>query len=116
MAAFLLGALSIVGLPPMGGTWSKLLLVQATLDSEVWVLTMVLLLSSLLNLAYLLAIPIRAFFAKPSPPAPDWQAASAVGWEAPPACLLAIAVTAFGCLLLFLMPDPLYQLAAGVLK
>ena len=55
-----LGALSIVGLPPFGGTWSKWWLVQGTLDTGAWMLTAVLLISSLLNIAYLLTIPMRA--------------------------------------------------------
>jgi multicomponent Na+:H+ antiporter subunit D len=102
MGAFLIGSLSIVGLPPMGGTWSKWMLVQATLDAETWILMGLLLLSSVLNLLYLVVIPVRAFFAPPS-------ARSDVGGmrEAPLTCLLAMAVTTSGCVLLFFAPGPL---------
>jgi len=110
MLAFLVGALSIVGLPPMGGTWSKWLLVQATLDAQAWVLTGVLLVSSLLNVTYLVSIPLRAFFLPPAE-----RGGGAGLREAPLACLCAIAVTALGCFLLFFLPGPLFRLAGQVL-
>lgn len=109
MLAFLIGALSIVGLPPFGGTWSKWLLVQGTLDTGIWFLTAVLLISSLLNVAYLVVIPVRSFFTQP--------ADSAVGVkEAPLASLLAIGVAVTGCVLLFFWPEPIYQLLGNVLQ
>jgi multicomponent Na+:H+ antiporter subunit D len=111
MLAFLIGALSIVGLPPFGGTWSKWLLVQGTLDAGSWMLTAVLLLSSLLNVAYLVSIPVRGFFVAPAK-------GGEVGGlqEAPAASLIAIAVTASGCVLLFFWAEPLYQLAGEILR
>ncbi|MES9965092.1 MAG: proton-conducting transporter membrane subunit [Candidatus Sedimenticola sp. 20ELBAFRAG] len=109
MLAFLIGALSIVGLPPFGGTWSKWMLVQGTLDTGIWMLTAVLLLSSLLNVAYLVVIPVRSFFTEPAEPAEGVK-------EAPLASLLAIGVVVTGCLLLFLWPEPIYQLMDKVLK
>ncbi len=108
MLAFSIGALSIIGLPPFGGTWSKWLLVQGTLDAGLWLLTAVLLLSSLLNILYLLVIPLRGFFASPA-------AADAGLREAPTASLLAIGITATGCLLLFFYAEPVYRLAGGML-
>ncbi|WP_207062964.1 proton-conducting transporter membrane subunit [Motiliproteus sp. SC1-56] len=109
MGAFLVGALSIVGLPPFGGTWSKWLLLQGTLDSGLWVLTAVLWVSSLLNIGYLVVIPVRAFFCAPAEPA-------AVGVrEAPGACLLALLLTATVCVLLFFLPGPFYRLSEAIL-
>ncbi|OQX30888.1 MAG: cation:proton antiporter [Candidatus Sedimenticola endophacoides] len=110
MIAFMVGALSIIGLPPFGGTWSKWLLVQGTLDNGIWLLTAALLVSSLLNVMYLLVIPVRAFFREP--PADQ----EGEGGEAPMASLLAIGVAVTGCLLLFFLPDPIHQLVAGVLR
>ncbi len=110
MLAFLIGALSIVGLPPFGGTWSKWMLVQGTLDNGIWMLTAVLLVSSLLNVAYLVIIPVRSFYTKP-------EAGAAEGVkEAPLASLLAIGVVVTGCVLLFLWPEPIYQLMSNVLQ
>ena len=108
MAAFLVGALAIVGLPPFGGTWSKWLLVQGTLDASMWLLTAVLLVSSLLNVLYLVSIPVRGFFKAPADGKEGIH-------EAPTASLLAIGVTTVGCVALFFWAEPLYQLAAEML-
>jgi len=103
MLAFLIGALSVVGLPPFGGTWSKWWLVQGTLDTGAWMLTAVLLISSLLNILYLVVIPVRGFFASPATPSIGIR-------EAPWPSLLAIGCTALGCVVLFFWPDALFRL------
>ncbi len=110
MAAFLIGALSIIGLPPTGGTWSKWLLLSATLDAGQWLMMSVLLVSSLLNIAYLLPIPVRAFF-----PGAGAEAGRPVAIkEAPMPALLAMAITSLACVLLFFWPDIPYELASGI--
>ena len=111
MLAFLLGALSIVGLPPLGGSWSKWLLLQATLDAHNMVLLVVLLLSSLLNMFYLVSIPLRAFFAAPA----DEAYTKGVN-EAPIPSLIAIMITTAGCFILFLMVNPLWNLAGKIVQ
>jgi multicomponent Na+:H+ antiporter subunit D len=105
MAAFLIASLSIIGIPPLGGFWSKWFLGLATLDADRLAMLAVILTSSLLSVAYLLPIPLRAFFTdgKPQPQAARVQ-------EAPLACVAALLLTALGCLLLFLLPEPLYRL------
>jgi multicomponent Na+:H+ antiporter subunit D len=109
MLAFMIGALSIVGLPPFGGTWSKWMLIQGTLDNGIWMLTAVLLISSLLNIAYLVVIPVRSFFIA----SPD----NATGIkEAPLASLVSIVVVATACVLLFFWPDPVYQLVGVIFQ
>lgn len=110
MLAFLIGALSIVGLPPLGGTWSKWWLIQGTLDTEAWLLSLVLMVSALLNLIYLVSIPVRGFLAAPS----EYAAAGGIK-EAPLPSLLAIGVTVTGCVVLFFVADSLYRLAERVL-
>jgi len=115
MFAFLIGSLSVIGLPPAGGLWSKWYLALGTLQSGQFVLLAVLMLSSLLNVAYLLPIPVRAFFGAPR----DAGAVTAAGGEkdgreAPLPCLLAIGVTALGCIVLFFVPGPFYRLMAAV--
>ncbi len=107
--AFLIGSLSIIGLPPFGGMWSKWYLALGTIDAAQWMLLGVLLLSSLLNIAYLLPIPIRAFFGK----APDGTSYTKIK-EAPVTCLLAMVVTSLACLVLFFYPGPFYELASMV--
>ncbi|MEH6651817.1 MAG: proton-conducting transporter membrane subunit [Motiliproteus sp.] len=125
MLAFAVGSLSIIGLPPMGGTWSKWLLIQATLDSGARMLTLVLLASSLLNIAYLLVVPVRGFFGR-AEAAVDTEGADQTGtdtgaikagiYEAPWACLLAIGITATGCIVLFFQADAILQLTEGLLQ
>ena len=105
MAAFFIGSLSIIGLPPTGGTWAKWYLMLGAMETGYLVLMGVLMLSSLLNIAYLLPIPIRGFFPR------DRTAPAAAFGEAPLACLIAIGVAATGCLLLFAFPQGVYHLA-----
>ncbi len=105
MAAFLIASLSIIGVPPLGGFWSKWFLGLATLDAGQAAMLAAILAGSLLSVAYLLPIPLRAFLGagEPQPPAGQLQ-------EAPLACVAALLLTAFGCLALFVVPDPLYRL------
>ncbi len=67
-AAFSITALSIAGLPPTGGIWSKFYLSLGALEAGQIVLLAVLMMSSLMNVYYLLAIPVRAFFMPASAP------------------------------------------------
>ncbi|UCC13307.1 MAG: monovalent cation/H+ antiporter subunit D family protein [Gammaproteobacteria bacterium] len=107
--AFFIGSLSIIGLPPFGGMWSKWYLGLGTIESGHWLLLTVLLVSSLLNIAYLLAVPIRAFFGKPK----DGTVYARVQ-EAPASCLAAMIVTSLACLVLFFYPQPFFQLATAI--
>ena len=67
-AAFLVASISIIGLPPLGGTWSKWLLLLGTAEADQVVLLVVLLVGSLLALAYLVPIAVRAFLRPPAGP------------------------------------------------
>lgn len=110
MFAFLLGSLSIIGLPPFGGLWSKWYLALGAMDAGQQIMVAVLMLSSLLNIAYLLPIPIRGFFCEP-----DDNPGHGTGMrEAPWPCVLAITVSAIGCLVLFFFPEPVYALLSGM--
>ena len=110
MGAFLIASLSIIGLPPLGGLWSKWYIALGALQADEVAMVAVLMISSLLNVAYLLPIPVRAFFGKPA----DGEAIT--GWkEAPLPSLLAICFTALGCVALFFFPEPLYRLAQAIL-
>ncbi len=104
-AAFLIGALSIIGLPPFGGLWSKWYLVLGALDSGQLAIVAILMVSSLLNIAYLLPIPFKAFFGR-APGAPRGGGVK----EAPLPCLIAIGMTSTACLVLFFYPDPILDL------
>jgi multicomponent Na+:H+ antiporter subunit D len=60
--SFLFGAISIIGLPPMGGSWAKWFLIMASLEADKQFVIIVLLISSLLNIAYLLPLVARGFY------------------------------------------------------
>ena len=96
MGAFLIASLSIVGLPLVGGMWSKWYLALGTIEAGRHAVLAVLMLSSLLSVAYLLPIPVRAFV-KGKPKAGSGRPIE----EAPWPCVLAISMTAAGCLALF---------------
>jgi multicomponent Na+:H+ antiporter subunit D len=82
---------------------------MGTVESGQWLLLAVLLVSSLLNIAYLLPIPVKAFFGK----TPDGTTPSRTR-EAPASCLIAMIITSLACLLLFFYPDPFYELALNL--
>lgn len=104
MACFFIGALGIIGLPPASGVWSKLLIAGGSLEAGNALWLGVLMLSTLLNIAYLLPIPLRAFLKPPAKVQPE-------GWsEAPATSLWAITVTTTVCVLLFVFPHPLINL------
>jgi multicomponent Na+:H+ antiporter subunit D len=105
MAAFFIASLSIIGLPPLGGFWSKWYLALGTLDAQLLAMLGVLLAGSLLNVAYLLPIPMRAFFSRE----PEGSENNGVR-EAPPACVAALVLTATACVVLFFTPGPIYRL------
>jgi multicomponent Na+:H+ antiporter subunit D len=92
--AFLLAAISIIGLPPGGGSWSKWFLAVGTVDRGMYFLTATLMISSLLNIAYLVPIPVRAFMT------PAGQEPMTLK-EAPLMCVVPLCITAVGSVLLF---------------
>jgi len=108
---FTIGACSIIGLPPFGGMWSKWYLAMGTLEAGQWMLLAVLMISSLLNIAYLLVIPARAFFGESQPADGHDDDHGHRHGEAPATCLIAMAVTSLACIYLFFNPEPFYTLA-----
>lgn len=116
MAAFAIGSLSMIGLPPTAGFISKWYLLQASITSGEIFAVAVIMLSTLLNAGYFLPIVYAAFFKAPDPVA-DGHGHADHG-EAPFAILLALAITAGGTVALFFYPEiPLglaQQLIGGV--
>ncbi|QFG24602.1 proton-conducting transporter membrane subunit [Actinomadura sp. WMMB 499] len=95
--AFLVAAVSIVGLPPLGGVWSKWLLLLGAADAGQTVMLAVLLVGSLLAVAYLLPIPVRAFLRPPAPRTGEG--------EAPWTLVVPLVLTAVACVALFFGVD-----------
>ena len=97
---FLIGSLSIIGLPPFGGMWGKWFLLLGSFDAGQLAMVAVLILGTILNIMYLLPIPFHGFFSKP---AGEHQVEGIR--EAPIPCLIAISVTSLGCFALFFFSD-----------
>ena len=112
MIAFLVGSMSIIGLPLTGGIISKWYMILGAMDAEkLWILV-IYLISSLLNAAYFLPIVYNAFFCKDE----DTQFPNKVK-EAPLAALLPPVITAIGTGILFFYPELFLnfaKLAVGV--
>jgi len=69
--AFLIGSLSIIGIPPMGGSWPKYFLMVGSLDSGHAIILAALITSSVLNVIYLIPISIRGFMKPAADPEAD---------------------------------------------
>ncbi len=102
--AFFIGSLSVIGLPPLGGAWSKWYLALGALQAGQILFLGVLMLSSLLSIAYLMPLVVRGFFS------PADGAAPPVVQEAPLLCLIPLCLTAVGCVVLFFFADGIYRM------
>jgi len=130
--AFFIGTLSIVGLPPTGGAWSKWFLGLGALEAGQVGLVAVLMVSSLLSLAYLMEIPLKGFFGKQGRADGGNAREHGTGDDhghgnphhgdhdhdshhvAPKWSIAAIVITAAACLALFVYPEPFYRLMTMV--
>jgi multicomponent Na+:H+ antiporter subunit D len=106
MTAFLVGSLSVIGLPPTGGFISKWFLVLGTLEANQIVMLVVLLGSSLLNAAYFLPVVYRAFFCTPEESMFEDKVQEAPLW-----CVVPLVFTAIVSVGLFFFPQPFFNLA-----
>ena len=144
-AAFLIGSLSVIGLPPLGGSWSKWYIALGAVDAEQIIFVAVLMISSLLNIAYLIPVFARGFFGPREEeeaqmaddhghgdadhgdaPGDGSHGASHGGGahaatrkriqEAPLFCLVPLWLTAIGCIALFVYADRLHAMLAPIVK
>lgn len=97
--AFLIGALSIIGIPPLGGSWPKFFLMVGAVDSGKSILIAALVASSILNIIYLVPIAIRGFMKPPADPAAD--AALALDRKRHKWVIIPPVLTAVGSFILF---------------
>ena len=112
--AFLLGSLSVIGLPPMGGSWSKWYLVLGAVEAEHLVMMLVLMASSLLSIGYLMPVVGRAFFRPPPMDEEDEHNPGSGIHEAPFLCVLPPVLTGVGCVVLFFYAEDVYRLLTGI--
>ena len=107
--AFFIASLSIIGIPPMAGSWAKYELMQGAIDGGYGYVPWVLIGSSLLNIAYLLPIPILALM--PPPGSGEPRAFKRPG-GAPALTVAAPVFTAALCIILFFLVGPLADFLA----
>jgi len=118
--AYFVGSLSIIGLPPLGGSWSKWTLMMGAAEGEHWVYMVVLLLSSLLAIGYLMPVFVRGFFLPEKHDdhghghGHDGDHGHHDHGEAPFLCVLPPVLTAVGCVLLFIYAEQLQGLLAPI--
>ena len=116
MAAFFIGALGMIGIPPTGGFISKWYLVLGSVDAGQMVFLAVLLVSAVLNAAYFLPVVYTAFFEKektnPGTAGPDDIHPSEI--REIPLVTIPLAVTALLSLVMGIFPDYFLTLARGV--
>ena len=107
MAAFTIGAISMIGIPPAAGFISKWYLLLGAFQQQHVVAVLVIIISTLLNAAYFIPIVYAAWFRQ----ADDISEHG----EAPLLIIVALSSTAVLTLLLFLFPDIPLQLATALL-
>lgn len=111
MAAFTIGALSMIGLPPAAGFISKWYLLLGALDVAQWVAVIALVLSTLLNAAYFIPIVYAAYFK-----AEKTDTNHAPHGEASLPILIPLLITAGMTLFVFFNPDLPLALAKQMLE
>ena len=111
MGAFLIGAMSVTGLPPAGGFISKWLLAIGTLEAHQVAFLVVLLTSSLLNAAYFFPVFYKAFFCTKAESLFEDRFEEAPLW-----CVVPLCITAVISIVLFFFPGPFLWLAELAVK
>ncbi len=112
-AAFTIGALSMIGVPPTGGFVSKWYILAGAFQADNYLAIATIILSTVLNAAYFLPIIYMAWFIKPE------KVKENAHGEAPFAAVFALTITALLTLGFFFFNGPILelerQLVEGVL-
>ncbi len=109
MAAFTIGSMGLAGIPPINGFFSKWTLALGSLDGDMVIPVIVLVVSGLLNVGYFFPIIYRAYFKPP-------EGLEGYG-EASPLMVVPIMVTAILSVLFGFFPNlffGLYDLAVNI--
>jgi multicomponent Na+:H+ antiporter subunit D len=109
MAAFSIGALSMIGVPPTAGFVSKWYILAGAFEADNLVAIFTIIASTALNAAYFLPILYLAWFEREESGAPEHG-------EAPLAAVLALCVTALLTLAFFLFNGPVIELESQVVR
>jgi len=110
MAAFTIGALSMIGVPPTGGFVSKWYILAGAFQADNYVAIVTIIVSTALNAAYFLPIIFMAWFLEEdTPPAREHG-------EAPFAAVLALMITALLTLAFFFFNGPVLELEGQLVQ
>ncbi len=109
MAAFSIGALSMIGVPPTAGFVSKWYILAGAFQAESLVAIFTIIASTALNAAYFLPILYMAWFER------EEKGATKHG-EAPFAAVLALCITALLTVAFFLFNGPVIELESQVVR
>lgn len=127
--AFLLGSLSIIGIPPFGGAWSKWYLAAGAAGGGEVLLVGVYMVSSLLAVGYLMPVVAKGWLPAPRNAVVDGghheepvgvdhgkgeHAEGEHGVREPLLCVLPPVLTALGCVALFVWADRIVALLEGM--
>ena len=110
MAAFTIGALSMIGVPPTAGFVSKWYILAGAFQADNYVALATIIASTALNAAYFLPIVYMAWFQKDRTPPGEEHG------EAPFAAVLALCLTAALTLVFFFYNAPVYELEAQLVR
>ena len=110
MAAFTIGALSMIGVPPTAGFVSKWYILAGAFQADNYLALATIVISTALNAAYFLPIVYLAWFEKDTTPPGKEHG------EAPFAVVLALSVTALLTIGLFLYSAPVYELESQLVR
>jgi len=120
MGAFTLGALSMIGIPPLGGFISKWYLSLGAIEANQFPIIIVLAASTILNACYFMPIVYAAFFKEPATnPDPNHhkhENSHKKLHEAPTLMVVPLVLTAIGALIMFFAPTFFLDLTRIVLK
>jgi len=109
MAAFTIGALSMIGVPPTSGFVSKWYILAGAFQAESMLAIFTIIASTALNAAYFLPIIYIAWFCSEPSDAPQHG-------EAPSLMVIALSFTAFLTLAFFLFHVPVIELESQVVR
>lgn len=110
MAAFTIGALSMIGVPPTGGFVSKWYILAGAFQADNYLAIATIILSTALNAAYFLPIVFMAWFLK------EDEAPANDHGEAPFAVVLALVITAALTLAFFFFNGPVLALEGQLVQ
>lgn len=113
MIAFLIGTLSMIGIPPASGFISKWYMIYGSAQNEDYFIFTVMIISTLLNTAYFFPIIYKSFFAK-TKEGDAIESFGSDGLEAPKSILIALVTTSLISIALFFYPDFLLKLIKTV--